>query len=110
MRGGLSTLPPWNYEIVENAEEVEKISVEKANTKQHTMVWAWIDQSRGIIRAHIFANDRGIPEDEANGSGAMRLAFDLNKSIEIRHGQGSIIFARPSVNNRAEVGELVKLG
>lgn len=45
-----------------------------------------------------------IPEAQGNGSGAMHLAKMLHKHIEIKHGEGSIIFARPSEDNFLELG------
>lgn len=109
VRGSLSILPNWNYEQLDSVELVEKLNVNETSNKEHTFVWAWIDESKGLIRARTFASDWGIPEDEANGSGSMRLANSLKREITIIHGQGSIIHARPSKDNCAEVGGLVKL-
>lgn len=107
VRGSLSILPNWNYEQLESAELVEKLNVNETANKEHTFVWAWIDETKGLIRARTFANDWGIPEDEANGSGSMRLADSLKREITIVHGQGSVIHARPSKDNSVEVGGLV---
>lgn len=49
----------------------------------------------------------GIPEDEANGSGSMRLAATLGRKLTIHHGIGSVIYARPSTPGFAEVGGMV---
>jgi len=68
------------------------------------MVWAWIDEIKGAIRARTFANDWDIPEAEGNGSGSMLLAEKLKRSIEIKHGKGSVIFARPVSNNCVRIG------
>jgi predicted PhzF superfamily epimerase YddE/YHI9 len=62
-----------------------------------------------MIRARTFAADWGIPEDEANGSGAMRLASTLGKTLEIHHGKGSVIYARRANERFAEVGGRVVL-
>ncbi len=70
----------------------------------HTMTWAWIDEVKGLVRARTFMSDWEIAEAEGNGSGSMMLAAALKRPIEIRHGQGSVIFAKPSEYNCAEVG------
>ena len=74
---------------------------------EHTFVWAWVDEEKGIVRARTFASDWCIPEDEANGSGSMKLATMLNREITIIHGKGSVIYARPTNNHFAEVGGYV---
>jgi predicted PhzF superfamily epimerase YddE/YHI9 len=76
--------------------------------KPHTVAWAWIDEAKGLVRARTFAQDWGIPEDEANGSGSMQLAVNLRRKLTLRHGKGSIIHAQPSREvGHAEVGGLV---
>ncbi len=100
-------LPSWNYEELKNSAEVEKLSRKETSVKTHTVVWSWIDQQKGLIRARTFASDWGIPEDEANGSGSMRLASTLKREITIHHGKGSVIYARPSKPGYSEVGGLV---
>jgi predicted PhzF superfamily epimerase YddE/YHI9 len=104
VRAILTSMPPWNHVQFENSEAIEGITVEQGAAMQHTMAWAWIDESKGLIRARTFMSGWGIPEAEGNGSGSMMLATMLNRSIEIRHGQGSVIFAKPANNNYAEVG------
>ncbi len=80
-----SMLPPWNLTKLVSANEVV-----------------------GIVRARTFASDWDIPEDEANGSGAMKLAMSLGRELTVYHGNGSIIHARPSREaNKAVVGGLV---
>lgn len=106
-RGSLVILPNWNFEQLDNVESVEKLIVGETINKEHTFVWAWIDEAKGLIRARTFANDWGIPEDEANGSGSMRLAATLKREIMVIHGKGSVIHARQSRDNNAEVGGLV---
>lgn len=109
VRGDLSISPPWNYEQLNNVSLVESISNEQAALKNHTLVWAWLNESKGIIRARTFASDWGIPEDEANGSGSMKLAVNLGKELIVYHGRGSVIYTRPSKSGFADVGGLVKL-
>ena len=107
IKAPLPIMPNWNFEELLSPRLVENISKEDASNKKHTFVWSWIDEQKSLIRARTFAPDWGIPEDQANGSGSMLLTSRLNKNLEIHHGEGSIIFARPVDKNFAEVGGLV---
>lgn len=104
VRSESSILPSWNLVEYETAAEIESFKVDDFMQEKHVLVWAWIDRSGGVVRARTFANDWGIPEDEANGSGSMRLALGLQRDISILHGKGSLIFARPLDNAYVEVG------
>jgi predicted PhzF superfamily epimerase YddE/YHI9 len=108
-KGAIATFPPWNYEQLDEPLLVEQISDEEASVKKHTFVWAWKDEQKGMIRARTFASDWGIPEDEANGSGSMKLATQLGRKLVIYHGKGSLIFAEPSGEEFAIVGGMVKI-
>ena len=66
-------------------------------------VWAWIDESAGLVRERCFFEDGGIAEDEATGSAAMRLCALLGREIEIRQGKGSVIYAAPLDGGLAEI-------
>ncbi len=68
------------------------------------MAWAWLDKPKGQVRARTFAPDWGISEAMSNGSGAMLLAFHLNCALELCHGEGSVIYARPDGENYARLG------
>ncbi len=105
----LSIMPPWDHKQLNSPKEVERITVEQTATWEHTMVWAWIDESNGLIRARTFAPDWEIPESEGNGSGSMLLAGKLGRRIELLHGKGSVIYARPSTNGCADLGGRVSL-
>ena len=109
VRSELAIAPPWNFEQLPTALAVEEIVQELTAVKKHTLVWAWLDESKSLIRARTFAPDWGIPEDEANGSGCMVLATHLNRNLTVRHGKGSVVHARPSIDGFGEVGGRVKL-
>lgn len=109
VRSSLLIAPKWNYEQLEDTMAVESLVLDVTLSKEHTVVWAWIDEQKGLIRARTFASDWGIPEDEANGSGSMKLASILNREITLIHGEGSVIHARPAKDNSAEVGGLVSI-
>jgi predicted PhzF superfamily epimerase YddE/YHI9 len=104
VRADTAKMPQWNYKQLASAAEVERIKLQETLDLEHTMAWAWIDEAKGHIRARTFAADWDIPEAMGNGSGAMLLAQKLNRDIELRHGQGSVIFASPAPNDQADIG------
>jgi predicted PhzF superfamily epimerase YddE/YHI9 len=106
IRASLTMMPPWNYEQLKNASEVEQFPPEAQSSRKHTYVWAWINKSKGLVRARTFAPDWGIPEDEANGSGSMKLASTLGRNLKIIHGKGSIIYTKPWGNDLIDLGGL----
>ena len=103
-QASLSIMPPWNYRQLESPEAVERITLEETESLEHTMIWAWIDEAKGLIRARTFAADWDIPEAQGNGSGSMVLAAQLNRKIEIKHGLGAVIFAEPAADGYVNVG------
>jgi predicted PhzF superfamily epimerase YddE/YHI9 len=101
--------PDW--ELIE-VDDPRKVAVMRAPTgpeHDHTVYWAWVDAHNGIVRARAFASRMGIPEDEATGSAALRLAVQLGRTIEIWQGNGSLLYARPSADGVCEVGGRVTL-
>jgi predicted PhzF superfamily epimerase YddE/YHI9 len=104
IRASLKGTPPWTYKQLEKATQVDNLTKADTTSLKHMVVWAWIDEDKGIVRARTFAPDWGIPEDEANGSGSMQLASMTNKSLEIHHGKGSVIYSKPIDSEMAEVG------
>lgn len=108
IRASLKNTPPWLHEQLKDAPSVETLSLSQTASKKHTVVWAWLDQNKGIIRARTFAPDWGISEDEANGSGSMQLAATLGQKLEIHHGNGSVIYAKPTETGFADVGGRVE--
>lgn len=109
-RASLDIMPPWNYRQIDSSQAVEALTVEEMKDTEHTMTWAWIDETKGLVRARTFAADWEIPEAQGNGSGAMVLAAKLNRSIEIKHGEGSVIFAKPAEDGQADIGGRVTDG
>jgi predicted PhzF superfamily epimerase YddE/YHI9 len=103
-RASLSTMPPWHHKQLKSAEAVEQIVVKETTNMEHTMVWAWMDEAKGKIRARTFAADWEIPEAQGNGSGSMTLAAALGRKIEILHGEGSVIYAGPGKTGCADIG------
>jgi predicted PhzF superfamily epimerase YddE/YHI9 len=67
-------------------------------------VWAWEDEAAGRVRVRVFAPRVGVDEDEATGAHAVRLAALLEREIEIRQGEGSLILAEPRRDGTVEIG------
>lgn len=97
-------LPPWELVHHASAKEVENLSATKILSDAHALHWAWINESKGLVHARTFAPAWGITEDEANGSGSMKLASVLQRQLKIIHGQGSVILAKPAEGNMIQVG------
>lgn len=108
IRAAIALTPPWNHEQLASPALVDAITDDEATTMEHTFVWAWQDEERGKVRARTFLPDWGILEDQGNSSGSMQRAASVGKEIEITHGIGSIIHARPAQNDQAEVGGRVQ--
>jgi predicted PhzF superfamily epimerase YddE/YHI9 len=98
-----NNLGNWEYEMLESPDAVNAIEVSETEGWKK-MVWAWEDERKGLIRARTFASKINIPEVQGNGSGSMNLAGQLQKSLVIKHGDGSVIYARPADNYSAELG------
>lgn len=107
VRAELSKMPEWNFKQLQTVVEVEALTVGHMKDFEHCVVWAWINEKKGIIKARTFAPDWLIPEDEANGSGSLLLASQLNKEIRLYHGKGLVICARPVNSMYGEVGGTV---
>ncbi len=54
-------------------------------------LWAWTDQATGSLRSRMFAGGLGVPEDEATGAAAVRIADYLSRDLAITQGKGSVI-------------------
>lgn len=100
----IKSMPHWNFKQLTSAGAVEQIDADEMKKMEHTMIWSWLDEHEGLIRARTFAADWGFPEAEGNGSGSMRLASHLGREIFVRHGKGSEIFAKPTEPHSALIG------
>jgi len=105
IRARIDDAPPWQFVQKQTPEEIEALSVPPGPEYDLHEFWAWQDESQGLLRARVFANAYNIAEDEATGSGALRLIELLNRPLVITQGRGSVIYARPaSQQGRGEVG------
>ena len=105
IRARIADAPPWQFVQVETPAEVEALSVPPGPEYDLHEFWAWQDEAEGRIRARVFAASHNIAEDEATGSGALRLIEMLGRELLITQGLGSVIYARPAKQQgRGEVG------
>jgi predicted PhzF superfamily epimerase YddE/YHI9 len=97
--------PPWELEQLGSPVEVDAL---EGPPRGHDLIaaWAWLDEDAGAVRARVFAMRIGIPEDEATGSAATKLAAHLGRRLDIRQGRGSRILARPRADGLVEIGGL----
>ena len=72
-------------------------------------VWAWIDESAGIVRSRSFPTDFGIAEDEATGIAAVAMGGMIGRPLTICQGIGSEIAVVPGGDGTVEIGGRVEL-
>jgi predicted PhzF superfamily epimerase YddE/YHI9 len=99
--------PPFAYAEHPDAAAID--SLDPATSGPDTYNWAWADRGAGVVRARGFYPNHGIREDEATGSAALALSVELDREIEVRQGEGSVIRARPLGDGAAEIGGTVAL-
>lgn len=100
--------PPWELIEAESAEAVAALSEPPAGTGDLPFCWAWEDEPAGRVRARCWSLE-DIGEDEATGSAAIMLAVALQRPLAIHQGEGSLLYAAPLTEGRAEVGGRVVL-
>ncbi len=100
--------PPFEHIELGSSAEVEALA---GPPDGHDLagVWAWEDEEAGYVRARVFPVQLGIEEDEATGAHAVKLAAWLGRTIVIRQGEGSLIFAEPRPNGTVEIGGRTEL-
>jgi predicted PhzF superfamily epimerase YddE/YHI9 len=94
--------PAWEYTKLDSPAEVDAFDAASVESGE-VVIWAWIDRRAGLMRVRAFAPDDNIVEDEATGSAALQLAPMAGHPIEIHQGRGSLLYARPLEDGRAEV-------
>lgn len=101
----LRSLPDWTLVELGSPREVDDLAGPLRADHDHVVYFAAV--SDGVLRVRCFAPAFGIFEDEATGSAGLRLAALLARTLEIRQGKGSLLFARPIDSDRAAVGGFV---
>jgi predicted PhzF superfamily epimerase YddE/YHI9 len=108
IRARIDDAPPWAFVQLDTPADIEALSVPPAPEYDLHEFWAWQDEAAGRLRARVFVSRYGIAEDEATGSGAIRLIEALRRPFVITQGRGSILHARPAPDaSQAEIGGLV---
>jgi predicted PhzF superfamily epimerase YddE/YHI9 len=100
--------PPYEHIELASPAEVEALAG-PPHGQDLAGVWAWEDERAGYVRARVFPIRSGIDEDEATGAHAVRLAARLARTIIIRQGEGSLIFADPQPDGTVEIGGRTEL-
>ena len=100
--------PPYEHIELASPAEVEALAG-PPNGQDLAGVWAWENERAGYVRARVFPIRSGIDEDEATGAHAVRLAARLARTIIIRQGKGSLIFADPQPDGTVEIGGRTEL-
>lgn len=95
--------PDFDLVQLASAEEIDALQTSPDGGGK-TVAWAWIDEGAGLMRVRAFLPDLGVPEDEATGSAAIRLCAAAGKTLEIRQGAASVIYARPADVGTVAVG------
>jgi predicted PhzF superfamily epimerase YddE/YHI9 len=100
--------PPFELAELGSPAEVDALNGPPGG---HDLIcaWAWIDADAGLMRVRVFVDRLGIPEDEATGAAAVKLAARVGRAIDIRQGRGSRISARPADHGMVEIGGRVVL-
>jgi predicted PhzF superfamily epimerase YddE/YHI9 len=105
IRARIGDAPPWQFVQLDTPEEIEALAVPPGPQYDMHEFWAWQNETNGHLRARVFASSHNIAEDEATGSGALRLIELLNRELVITQGRGSVLYARPAKQEgRGEVG------
>jgi predicted PhzF superfamily epimerase YddE/YHI9 len=81
--------PEFSIYDLDSVEEVLNADPDDYADDVEHYLWAWIDESEGLIRSRLFASQLGIPEDEATGAGAVRMTEYLSRDLAITQGKGS---------------------
>jgi predicted PhzF superfamily epimerase YddE/YHI9 len=81
--------PDFSIHDMESVDDVLNADPDDYGDALEHYLWAWIDESKGAIRSRMFANDLGIPEDEATGAAAVRITEYLSRDLAITQGKGS---------------------
>ena len=101
--------PPWELIELGAAAEVDALDGPPGGREDEIYLWAWADEETGVVRSRCFSLADGVGEDEATGSAALMLTAALHRPLTIRQGRGSVLYAHPLSDGRAEVGGRVVL-
>jgi predicted PhzF superfamily epimerase YddE/YHI9 len=98
---------PYDKTELESVAAVDALAVPGGDAM--VAAWAWEDEAAGRLRARVFPNAIGIPEDEATGAAALQFGALLGRELRIRQGMGSELHVRPGDDGTVAVGGRVAL-
>jgi predicted PhzF superfamily epimerase YddE/YHI9 len=101
--------PPWKLIRLPDAAAVASRRWPAPEDGLLPYYWGWEDEAAGVVRSRCFSLEDGIGEDEATGSAAIMICAELGRELTIHQGEGSLLYARPLGEGRAEVGGRVVL-
>jgi predicted PhzF superfamily epimerase YddE/YHI9 len=101
--------PPWELVELGSPAEVEALEGPPGGREDEIYLWSWADEKAGLVRSRCFSLADGVGEDEATGSAAIMLCAAQGRPLTIHQGEGSVLYARPLREGRAEVGGRVVL-
>lgn len=81
--------PHWDSVRLDTAESVLELKGPPGDLG-HVQAWAWQDEEAGVVRARVFAEQYGVPEDPATGSAAIVLCAALGRELRIIQGQAGM--------------------
>jgi predicted PhzF superfamily epimerase YddE/YHI9 len=95
--------PPFRIAEYGTADEIDSLVPPRMGDKGF-YAWAWLDESRGEVRARCFPTEYGILEDEATGAAAVLMGARLGRPLTIRQGVGSELQVRMGPDGTVDVG------
>jgi predicted PhzF superfamily epimerase YddE/YHI9 len=78
--------PHWDSVRLDTPESVLELKG-PPGARGHVQAWAWQDEEAGVVRARVFAEEYGVPEDPATGSAAIVLCAALGRGLRIIQGR-----------------------
>ncbi|HEY1840884.1 MAG TPA: PhzF family phenazine biosynthesis protein [Mycobacterium sp.] len=83
--------PEFAIHDLESLDELAAADATDFSDDVSHYLWAWADEPSGALRARVFCENLGVPEDEATGSAAVRITDYLSRDLHITQGKGSVI-------------------
>lgn len=103
VRADISWGSAWDWHHLSSPEEVLAADPTSYDAG-HTFLWAWQDESAGVIRARAFAPAMNVVEDEATGSAVTQLTAHLGRDLLVVQGAGSHLHTTYEPPAHATVG------
>lgn len=88
-RGDRAWLPDFTCVEIQGLERLRRMDLPERcfDGTLNWYTWAWRDESAGIAEGYMPAPDRRRSADSIAGVGAVRLAFETGRDLQIHHGE-----------------------